>query len=324
MSPRFAQRPPQKPQTKPHHTTPRPHNNTNSVPEGARLLTRITSLVNDATRPLRQGPGDQEPDLTEQQVVALVDLGASPGGATGRHWVLDPIDGTRGFVGGRQYAVCLALLEEGQLAVGALGCPNLPHGRAVTDADGGEGAMRAPGAGALFACARGAGAWSADLWDEGAALGRVRVDDAAPVADARVMESFESRHSDHPFAERVRASAGIAAPPLRLDSQAKYGLLSRGDAAVFMRFPPASYREKIWDHAAGALMVAEAGGVVSDAAGQPLDFSLGRWLDGMVGGIVAAPPKVHAAVLAAIAEAGKAGGGGYGFTDGGAGVKEGA
>ena len=32
----------------------------------------------------------------------------------GRHWVLDPIDGTRGFVGMRQYAVCLGLLDAGQ------------------------------------------------------------------------------------------------------------------------------------------------------------------------------------------------------------------
>jgi 3'-phosphoadenosine 5'-phosphosulfate (PAPS) 3'-phosphatase len=40
------------------------------------------------------------------------------------------------------------------------------------------------------------------------------------------------------------------------------GLLSRGDAGIFMRFPPASYREKIWDHCAGFLIVEEAGGKV--------------------------------------------------------------
>lgn len=67
------------------------------------------------------------------------DLGASPGGATGRHWVLDPIDGTRGFVGMRQYAVCLGLLQDGDVALGVLGCPNLPRG-AVGDDDGGAGA----------------------------------------------------------------------------------------------------------------------------------------------------------------------------------------
>ena len=65
--------------------------------------TRITSLVNEATKPMRDH--DHTPELSEDAVVALIDLGASPGGKEGRHWVLDPIDGTRGFVGGRQYAV---------------------------------------------------------------------------------------------------------------------------------------------------------------------------------------------------------------------------
>ena len=54
------------------------------------------------------------------------------------------------------------------------------------------------------------------------------------------------------------------------------GALSRGDAELFLRFPAASYREKIWDHAAGAVIVTEAGGRITDAAGAPLDFSRGR------------------------------------------------
>ena len=55
---------------------------------------------------------------------------------------------------------------------------------------------------------------------------------------------------------------GVVLPPLRMDSQVKYGLLSRGDASIFMRFPPATYREKIWDHCAGFVIVEEAGGKV--------------------------------------------------------------
>ncbi len=89
-------------------------------------------------------------------------------------------------------------------------------------------------------------------------------------------------------------------PPLRMDSQVKYGLLSRGDASIFMRFPPAAYREKIWDHCAGFVIVEEAGGRVTDASGRRLDFSQGRWLD-LDRGIIAAPPAVHAALLKAVA-----------------------
>lgn len=48
---------------------------------------------------------------------------------------------------------------------------------------------------------------------------------------------------------------GVKAPPVRIDSQAKYGALSKGDGAIYMRFPRKGYREKIWDHAAGSIVV---------------------------------------------------------------------
>jgi 3'(2'), 5'-bisphosphate nucleotidase/inositol polyphosphate 1-phosphatase len=53
----------------------------------------------------------------------------------------------------------------------------------------------------------------------------------------------------------VAAEIGLQLPSLRLDSQAKYGALSRGDASIFMRFPDPSYREKIWDHCAGVAII---------------------------------------------------------------------
>jgi 3'(2'), 5'-bisphosphate nucleotidase/inositol polyphosphate 1-phosphatase len=48
---------------------------------------------------------------------------------------------------------------------------------------------------------------------------------------------------------------GVKAPPVRIDSQAKYGALSRGDGVIYLRFPHKGYREKIWDHAAGCIVV---------------------------------------------------------------------
>lgn len=121
-----------------------------------------------------------------------------------------------------------------------------------------------------------------------------------PPSSLRFMESYESRHSDHKFAGRVAVAAGLDPLPLRADSQAKYGALARSDAAAFMRFPPSTYLEKIWDHAAGAVIVQEAGGLITDAEGGALDFSRGRWLDSLRGGIVAGSPEAHAAILAAV------------------------
>ena len=63
-----------------------------------------------------------------------------------------------------------------------------------------------------------------------------------------------------------------------MDSQAKYGILARGEVALYLRVPSPSesgYKEKIWDHAAGTIIAEEAGGRVTDVLGQPLDFSCG-------------------------------------------------
>ena len=66
-----------------------------------------------------------------------------------------------------------------------------------------------------------------------------------------------------------------------------------------VRFPRAGYEECIWDHAAGSILVDEAGGRVTDASGAPLDFSLGRRLSGNQG-LVVTNGVVHDAVLAAV------------------------
>ncbi len=66
---------------------------------------------------------------------------------------------------------------------------------------------------------------------------------------------------------------------IKIDSQCKYALVARGDAGVYLRFPvDPTYREKIWDHAPGMLIVEEAGGYVTDMDGLRLDFSKGRLL----------------------------------------------
>ncbi len=58
-----------------------------------------------------------------------------------RFWTLDPIDGTKGFLRGEQYAVALALVLQGEVVVAALACPGLD---AVFYAVRGEGAFVVP------------------------------------------------------------------------------------------------------------------------------------------------------------------------------------
>ncbi len=228
------------------------------------------------------------PDLDEAGVLAAIDRGTDAGGPTGRHWTLDPIDGTKGFLRGDQYAVALALVEDGEVVLGVLGCPNLPHDAARPDG----------GRGCLFAASRGAGAAMRTLDDP--AFRPVHVTRTADPAGARFCESVEKAHSSQSDSARVAALLGITEPPYRIDSQCKYAAVARGDADIYLRLPTRKdYVERIWDHAAGYAVITEAGGRVSDVRGEPLDFSLGRGLEANKG-VVVTNGLLHDAVVDAV------------------------
>ncbi|CAI9753058.1 unnamed protein product [Fraxinus pennsylvanica] len=91
--------------------------------EAQGTLKRITELVNETLS--SDGMTGVLP-LSEEDVLVAIDNGKSEGGPRGQHWVLDPIDGTKGFLRGDQYAIALALLDEGKVVLGVLACPNLP------------------------------------------------------------------------------------------------------------------------------------------------------------------------------------------------------
>jgi 3'(2'), 5'-bisphosphate nucleotidase len=96
----------------------------------------------------------------------------------------------------------------------------------------------------------------------------------------------------------------MSAEPLSIDSMAKYAVVARGEAALYLRLPWSeypSYRENIWDHAAGAIVVEEAGGRVSDMYGKPLEFAANaKMLNNR--GIIASCSDIYDAVLAVLRE----------------------
>jgi 3'(2'), 5'-bisphosphate nucleotidase len=110
----------------------------------------------------------------------------------------------------------------------------------------------------------------------------------------------EAAHSSHGDAARIADRLGIEADPVRIDSQAKYAMVARGQADAYLRLPKdQAYREKIWDHAGGALVVTEAGGRVTDIHGRSLEFTHGRTLDSNKG-VIVSNGKVHDHILEAI------------------------
>lgn len=236
------------------------------------------------------------------EMLHMIDEGRSAGGSQGRIWALDPIDGTKGFLRGGQYAVCLALMVDGDVKVGVLGCPNLlVDDTAPLDAHAGENASDEEGMGVLFGAVLGQGATSRPLGR--GALQESRTIEMKPledIAQATFCESVEAAHSSHDDQSKIAQKLGITKPSVRMDSQAKYGSIARGAGDLYLRLPVRKdYQEKIWDHAAGDLIVREAGGEVTDAEGKRLDFGQGRTLKNNKG-IVAAPKTVHAQVLDAV------------------------
>ena len=162
-------------------------------------------------------------------------------------WTLDPIDGTKGFLRGEQYAVCLALIVDAQPVLGVMGCPNLPH-----DAANPSGPR-----GCIFVAARGQGAYQLPLATpfsapEGSAA-KLEIPVSTPET-LNFLESVEKAHAKLSFNQRVGQILGVTRPPTRMDSQAKYCSLARGDGAVYLRMPTGTgYREKIWVRALRAL-----------------------------------------------------------------------
>jgi 3'(2'), 5'-bisphosphate nucleotidase len=248
------------------------------------------------------------PDATEGQLIDAIELGAGDTHHAG-FWTLDPIDGTKGFLRRQQYAVSLAFIHHGEVVVGVLGCPNLPLDFAAP-------LDEADPRGCMYMAIRNQGVWEMPLPrvdDAGAAesegdqpdhpvhIDRLPTRDDEPLT---LCSSVEESHSDSQKLQRIIELLGRVQDPVRLDSQAKYAIVARGQADAYLRLPTRDdYHEWIWDHAAGSLVATEAGCAVTDIDGKLLDFSQGRRL-AQNRGILAAPAVPHGRLLGAIRQLG--------------------
>ncbi|MEO1338332.1 MAG: inositol monophosphatase family protein, partial [Myxococcota bacterium] len=230
------------------------------------------------------------PSLTEDRLFDILDCGRSE--KRDAYWVLDPIDGTRGFLHGAQFCVALARIEAGEPVVGLLGCPNLT--------------LRST-PGVLFAATRDGPATLSSLsGDRGPFRLASRHRERVPVS-VRLTTSAASSHCDPALGPRILQAADLPqGPKIGLDSQVKYGLVAAGEADSYVRLPRnEDYVEKIWDHAAGALIATRAGCRVTDFSGRALRFDVGRHMIANRG-LVVAPPALSERLLESIAGLGLA------------------
>lgn len=189
-------------------------------------------------------------------------------GASGDHhtaeylWIIDPLDGTTNFIHGfPQYAISIALMQRGVLTHAVVFDPNRNE---------------------LFTASRGAGAFLNDK--------RIRVSRRAKLDEALLGTGFPFRVFDHAeaylaiFRELTRRSAGIRRPGA---ASLDLAWVACGRLDGFWEFGLSP-----WDMAAGALLILEAGGLVSDLAGE------GNYLQS--GNIVAGTPKIFTQLLQTI------------------------
>jgi myo-inositol-1(or 4)-monophosphatase len=177
-------------------------------------------------------------------------------------WIIDPLDGTTNFIHGfPQYAVSIALAHKGVLTQAVVFDPNRNE---------------------LFTASKGAGAFLNDK--------RIRVSKRTKLEEALLGTGFPYRMFDHVdaylaiFKEMTRRCAGVRRPGA---ASLDLAYLAAGRIDGFWEFGLAP-----WDMAAGALLIQEAGGLVSDLAGE------GDYLK--TGNIVCGTPKVFNQLLQAI------------------------
>jgi myo-inositol-1(or 4)-monophosphatase len=183
-------------------------------------------------------------------------------GASEYQWIIDPLDGTTNFLHGfPQYAVAVALRHRGTIT---------------------QSVVYDPSRNDLFTASRGRGAFLNDQ--------RIRVSKRAHLRASLIGTGFPFRQHEHLDAylailrDMMRGTAGVRrAGSATLDLA--YVAAGRLDAFWEFGLSP-------WDMAAGALMITEAGGLVSDLLGE------NRYLD--TGHIVAGTPKVFVELLKAI------------------------
>jgi 3'(2'), 5'-bisphosphate nucleotidase len=187
-----------------------------------------------------------------------------------RVWMVDPLDGTKDFIRGRDgFAVMIGLLDGDRPALGVV---YQPIGDKLYWATRGDGAFVQRGGGAVE---------------------RMHVSDVREPAQIRMVASKSHRSET---IDQVRATLGIS-DELNVGSVGlKLGLIAEGLRDLYVN--PAGH-SKLWDACGPEAILAEAGGRLSDVSGAPLDYR-GAEL-GNVRGLIASNGLLHDEVVQRLA-----------------------
>lgn len=187
-----------------------------------------------------------------------------------RLWIVDPIDGTRGFARKNgEFSVMVGFADRGKLGVGI---------------------VAQPATGRLTYAVLGGGCWRRD---QGGSPIKCQ---ATQVADLSQATLTQSRSKDpakrSPLVEKLNPARIVES----YSAGIKLALVARGEADVYLNDYDAFHD---WDIAAGHLLVSEAGGQVTGIKGQTLVYGLPEAWQRY--GLLATNGPLHAAALARLA-----------------------
>jgi 3'(2'), 5'-bisphosphate nucleotidase len=189
-----------------------------------------------------------------------------------RVWMIDPIDGTKGFIAGTgDFAVQIGLAVEGRAALGVLYAP-------ATDV--------------LYWAARGHGSWVLRPTSEAEGESRperLRVSGETELARMRLAESRSHRG---PRMDALVRALGVNAEVRSHSVGIKVGLLVERQADLYIHMSP---KTKQWDTCAPEAVLAEAGGRMTDIWGGPLQYNTPDVLNR--NGLVASNGAAHESVI---------------------------
>ncbi len=171
-----------------------------------------------------------------------------------RTWMVDPLDGTKGYVRGLCYSIALGLFEENKPCFGCIASPLFPDGAedetVIVYGVANEAAYRIRG--------------------QGNVPQRIGVSDTERISQMRIVGS--RAHDSEDFCGSVAKALGIA-DIYRMDGEAKYLMLALGLADIYVRTSKPSLGIGYpWDHCAGQAILEAAGGEVTDLTGKRLDY----------------------------------------------------
>ena len=258
---------------------PTPTSSPISHDAAARLMAPLTALVAragsailkvDRSRMHVEGKTDGSPvteaDLAADRIIAdglkqlapdipaLSEERAKPlGGCPEAFFLIDPLDGTKEFVAGRdEFTVNIALVVKGTPLLGIIGAPALGLiWRGLASEGKGHGAERV-----------------AIRQDQETGLAQAIRTRRFPRAGQPWVAATSRSHGD--AASEAFIDARPDAVRLRLGSAVKLAKVAEGEVDIYPRLAPTSE----WDIAAGHAVVTAAGGKVTDAAGRALRFGM--------------------------------------------------